>query len=338
MRLSALAAALCLALLAISPARASDRVLGIVERLEDANRWRDHVMVVAHRGGWKEDGRIRWPENSRAGLDHVVALGVEMAELDVRLSADGVYVVMHDSWLDRTTTCRGEVDKRRMAELRACRLVVEGSAIATGETVPTLAEMLEVARGRILVNVDNKLGPDHIAGILDVARRLGMEGQVILKENVWSASRLTEIGTLVDAAGDGLRFMPVIADDAVTDPRFVERVTSSLGANSVEMVVWSGGRNAITADAGPLFGAKARAAAVRGNWHIWVNTFPIVGKPGGFLAQGRGDELAVAAGLPGEVYGYWAEHGATIIQTDEPKAAIEWLDSHGWRQPYALTN
>ena len=39
--------------------------------------------------------------------------------------------------------------------------------------------------------------------------------------------------------------------------------------------------------------------------------------------------------MPGEAYGFWVDRGATIIQTDEPKAAIEWLEVNGYRVPYA---
>ena len=110
-----------------SPAAEGGRVAEILERFQHANRWRDHVMVVAHRGGWMEHGRIVAAENSIAAIERALALGAEMVEVDVRRSADGVFVVMHDSWLDRTTTCQGEVALKTLAELRACRLVVEGT-------------------------------------------------------------------------------------------------------------------------------------------------------------------------------------------------------------------
>ncbi len=310
------------------------RAAAIAERLDHANQWRDHVMVVAHRGGWKRDGRQHLPENSRAGVRDSIAIGVEIVELDVRLSADDQLVVMHDSWLDRTTTCKGEVDRRTLAELRGCRLIIEGTGIMTDEVVPTLAEMLEVARGQVLVNVDNKIGPEAIPRIAATVRAAGMQGQVIVKENIWSEARLAFVRAFVDQAGEGLRFMPIIADDAVADPRFVETVTRAFAPDAVEMVAWRGDLRETTEAAGPLFDGRVRAVAARGDWHLWVNTYPIVNKPSGFLARGRGDELAVAAGLPAEVYGYWAERGATIIQTDEPKAAIEWLAANGWRVPY----
>jgi glycerophosphoryl diester phosphodiesterase len=97
---------------------------------------------------------------------------------------------MHDSWLDRTTTCKGEVVKRTLAELKTCRLVVEGTGAVTDETVSTLREMLTTTRDRILINIDNKLDVESLAGMIAVARDLGMAEQVIVKENLWNADRI----------------------------------------------------------------------------------------------------------------------------------------------------
>ena len=55
------------------------------------------------------------------------------------------------------------------------------------------------------------------------------------------------------------------------------------------------------------------------------------------LSGGRGDELATLADFPAETFGFWVERGATIIQTDEPTAAIEWLTENGYRVPYAAS-
>ena len=50
------------------------------------------------------------------------------------------------------------------------------------------------------------------------------------------------------------------------------------------------------------------------------------------------DGSMVLADVPGEAFGFWVDRGATIIQTDEPRAAIEWLTANGYRIPYDLTN
>jgi glycerophosphoryl diester phosphodiesterase len=241
---------------------------------------------------------------------------------------------MHDSWLDRTTTCKGEVAPRTLAELRQCRLVVEGTGAATAEHVPTLAEFLMAAKGRILVNVDNKLDRQAFPEMVAVARGLGMAHQIVIKENLWNEQRLAGAQDMVRQLGGDVHFMPIIADDAVHEPAFAETVHSGLRSNAMELINWRNGADMLTPAGGPLFSNRMRAAAVRGNWHIWANTYAIVNKPGGFLSGGRGDELATLAGMPAESWGFWAERGATIIQTDEPGLAIEWLAANGYRIPY----
>lgn len=321
-------------LLLPAPAMAQTRLDAIRERLQHANQWRDHVMVVAHRGGGMQASKTRFAENSIAAVENAIALGVEMVELDIQKSKDGVYVVFHDSWLDRSSACKGILAERTMAELADCRLVVEGTGVPTAETVPTLAAMLAVTRGRILVNIDNKLDTGELPGIVALARGMGMADQLVVKQNLWSPEKIVEARRVVERIGPGVIFMPIIADDAVRDPRFVEAATRAVAADAVELIQWHAPGQGMTGDGGPLFSARTRAVAARGDWHLWVNTYAIVNKAGGMLSGGRGDELAVAAGLPQETYGFWAEHGATMIQTDEPGAAIEWLTQNGYRRPY----
>lgn len=323
------------AVLAAAPAAAGEpsRADQILERFEHANQWRDHVMIVAHRAGWKEGGRIVMAENSLASIRHAIALGVEVVELDVQRSKDGEFVIMHDSWLDRTTTCRGEVKAYALADLKTCWLVVEGTGEITGEPVPTLREALLAAKGEILVNIDNKLDLVSLAGMAEIARQTGTARQVIVKQNLWSAGKVAEMRDALATIGHEVNFMPILADDAVGDPDFIEEATKPFAADAVEMIAWRG-EAGLTERGGALFSARARAVAARGDWHLWVNTYPIVNKAAGYLSGGRGDELAVAASLPEEVFGFWIDRGATMIQTDEPKAAIEWLEKNGYRVPY----
>lgn len=328
---------LALAIVCLPPASAisgESRVDEILERFGQANRWRDHVMIVAHRAGGLREGKALYPENSLAALEASIADGAEMVEVDVRRSADGAFVVMHDSWLDRTTTCKGEVAPRALAQLRECNLIVEATGEVTNEVVPTLAEFLSAARGRILVNIDNKLDRNEFPAMAAVARDLGMARQVVIKENLWNAQRLSGAQEMMRRTGDDIHFMPIIADDAVREVEFAETVQVALASHAMELINWRAGSDLLTANGGPLFSSRMRALAVRGDWHIWANTYAIVNKPGGFLSGGRGDELATLASLPAESWGFWAERGATIIQTDEPGAAIEWLAANGYRVPY----
>jgi glycerophosphoryl diester phosphodiesterase len=74
----------------------------------------DARLVIAHRGSSAEA-----PENTLPAFEAAVVAGAEAIELDVRLTADGAPVVIHDSTLDRTTDRTGPVASHTLAELRA---------------------------------------------------------------------------------------------------------------------------------------------------------------------------------------------------------------------------
>lgn len=89
-------------------------------------------IVVGHRGA-----AALWPENSQAGFQKALALGVTMVEFDVHPSRDGELAVIHDPTLDRTTSGRGPVNERDWRDL--ARLALIGTA---GEPIPRLGEIL----------------------------------------------------------------------------------------------------------------------------------------------------------------------------------------------------
>ncbi|MCC5968286.1 MAG: hypothetical protein JJU24_19420 [Natronohydrobacter sp.] len=79
------------------------------------------MRLIAHRG---RKGSA--PENSLAGLEGLapdLAAGrIAGIEIDARLSADGVAVLIHDAALDRVSTGRGQVNKTRFDALQTLRL------------------------------------------------------------------------------------------------------------------------------------------------------------------------------------------------------------------------
>ena len=191
-------------------------------------------------------GKTLYAENSIAAVEGSIAMGAEIVEVDIRRSKDGEFVIMHDSWLDRTTTCKGEVVNYTLAELRRCRLVVEGTGAVTGETVSTLREMLLATRDRILINLDNKLDVQALPGMIAVARDLGMAEQVIVKENLWNQQRIDTVKAALDAIGGGFQFMPIIADDAVHDAAFAEKVGKAFAPGAIELINWRAGAETLT--------------------------------------------------------------------------------------------
>jgi len=120
-------------------------------------------MVVGHRGMGGNLGRTA-PENSLAAIRAAIVAGVDGVEIDVRHSADDVLVVIHDDTVDRTLEGTGSVDELTLAELQAlpmrttAALVPEYPGDFSCERLPTFDEVLELARGRLFLDVDVKTG------------------------------------------------------------------------------------------------------------------------------------------------------------------------------------
>lgn len=106
------------------------------------------------------------PENSLSALRAAIALGVDIVETDIRLTADGEVVFIHDGDIDRTLEGSGDVDALTLAELQAIPMKVAGKP-ADGDfscdRVPTLDDVFALSRGEIVVELEVK---DTEAGVV----------------------------------------------------------------------------------------------------------------------------------------------------------------------------
>ena len=111
------------------------------------------VTVVAHRGL-----AAGVPENTLAAFRRSVERAVPVIELDVRETADGQLVILHDETLDRTTSCSGSLAATDHAQLKACDA-------GGGERVPSLADALNFIRdkpARLLLDIKQGTSLDRV--------------------------------------------------------------------------------------------------------------------------------------------------------------------------------
>jgi glycerophosphoryl diester phosphodiesterase len=95
-----------------------------------------HVLRIGHRGA---AGHA--PENTLAAIQRGIELEADFVEIDVRCTADGVLVALHDATVNRTTNGRGRIDALSLGEVR-------GLDAGNGERIPTVEEVLQMAGGR----------------------------------------------------------------------------------------------------------------------------------------------------------------------------------------------
>ncbi len=111
----------------------------------------DEVQITAHRGS----SRLA-PENTISAIEQAIDVGADYIEVDVRQTADGAVVVLHDSNLRRT----GGIDREIWEmSLDAAREVDVGSWFSdefADERIPTLQEAIDTVRGRAHLYIEIK--------------------------------------------------------------------------------------------------------------------------------------------------------------------------------------
>ncbi len=114
-----------------------------------------YPRAIAHRGA----GKLA-PENTLAAFRHGASFGYRMFEFDVKLSGDGVAVLMHDATLDRTTNGKGRLDALTLGQIAQLDAGSWHSPAYAGEPVPTLAAIARYLRANhFLANIEIKPVP-----------------------------------------------------------------------------------------------------------------------------------------------------------------------------------
>lgn len=132
--------------------------------------------VIGHMGSCGDR-----PGNTLAGVRRAIESGAHAAELDVRTTKDGALICMHDPDVDRTTDGKGKVADLSLAEILKLDAGSKFDAKYKGERVPTLKDVLALAKGKIAVMIDLKEDTEEYAGaIATQVREFGEPKHIVL--------------------------------------------------------------------------------------------------------------------------------------------------------------
>jgi glycerophosphoryl diester phosphodiesterase len=109
------------------------------------------VRVTAHRGHSRAA-----PENTLSAVRKAIESGADYAEVDVQLTADGVVVLLHDRDLKRVAGVSRRLEELSYDEVRKLDVGSWFDPSFAGERVPTLAEVIDLSRGHIRLNIELK--------------------------------------------------------------------------------------------------------------------------------------------------------------------------------------
>ncbi len=277
----------------------SHRVARLKALLNDSTS--THVMVVAHRGDWHSA-----PENSLAGIQSCIDMGVDVVELDVRRTADGRFVLIHDKTLERTTNGTGRVADHTLEQLKTLRLKRDSGEL-TDQQIPTLEEALALCRGKILVYLDKT--EDEIDQVHAAVEAAGMADGVMYYGRLDQPALRARYGALLDR----ICYLPKVGD-ATPDVKAYLRGFADMRPPAF-IIDFAADDAAVVREIPAIRSSGAR---------VWAS--PLWDT----LAGGRTDTLALTD--PHANWGWLLDRGVTMLCTDRPRELIAYLQSRGLRQ------
>lgn len=140
-------------------------------------------LVIAHRGGAKV-----WPEETLLAMQESVKLGVDVLEIDVHATKDGVVVCTHDDDVDRTTDGTGPIKEKTFAEVQ---LLDAGAKFTPdgGKTFPYKGKNIKVAKLEELLRAFPQMQfsieikqsiPSIVDAVIGVIEAIGMSEKVVI--------------------------------------------------------------------------------------------------------------------------------------------------------------
>lgn len=283
------------------------------------------VFVASHRADWRN-----WPENSLEGINSAIEMGVDIVEVDLQLTKDSVLILMHDAKLDRTTTGKGKISETTYDEIQKMRLK-NGVGIYTRHKVPTLEDVLLLAKGRVMLNLDK--ADRYFDLVHALAKKTGTERQLIMK----GRKPASEVKELYGDYLDEILYMPIVHLDDQKDYRqphdgkdhekkvvTEEKMRAGQEAAKRELADHMEILNPCAFEL--LYGTDANELPFRlkddmkGKSLLWYNCLWDT------MAAGHDDDVSMHDVDKG--WGFLVDKlGAGIIQTDRPQMVLDYLRS-----------
>lgn len=263
------------------------------------------VLLVAHRGVW--GGNV--PCNTIGAYDTALAQGADMLEIDLDRTADGKLVIFHPGMERAFLGWNGRIEEHPWSFVKRLRYMNIDEA-ATQFGLCTFDEVLERYEGRCYLNIDKFW--DYPAEIAAAIRDHGMADQCVVKTGL--NPRVLDI--MEEHAAD-MPFLAIVSNEK--DLRAVRRrKLRHVGAE----VLFSD-------EASPFASREWVERQHRAGQIVWANAIIYHYKTQ--LVAGHSDDLATAGNDPEGSWGWLADRGYDLIQTDWLLACAQFLERTGRR-------
>ncbi len=138
------------------------------------NESKSQPLIIGHRGAYDEA-----PENTLKGFKKAIELGADYLEFDVHQSKDGALVVIHDIDILRRMGIDNSIVQLTLRELKQ---LDNG-----GEKIPTLTELIKIAKGKIKLQLEIKV-PGVTQDLVNILRK-----NVLIESSIVSCFEIVEL-------------------------------------------------------------------------------------------------------------------------------------------------
>ena len=259
------------------------------------------VLVAAHRADWHAA-----PENSLPAIQSCIDNGVDIVEVDNKLTKDGYLVIMHDKTVDRTTNGKGNVSDYTLAEIKKLYLKDKDGNL-TKERIPTFEEVMNLCRGKTMVNIDQSY--DYWDKVMEVLQKTNTTAQGMMKSGHPYQKVVADHGNIFGK----IAYIPVISLDQEGAEEMVDGFLGKCPA--VECCF----KNAT-----PKALQLMQKIADHGS-RVWVNTL------WASLNGGHDDITAFKTNNFKDTWEWLIKAGANVLQTDHSAYMVKYLTEHGMR-------
>lgn len=264
------------------------------------------VLVAAHRG--TSAGNI--PPNSIAAFDIALKEGADILEMNLFQSADGEIFVFHTGMEPSHLDHHIKIETYTAAEIKQMRLC-NCDLIETFLPVNTFDEVLEHLKGKCKMNLDRSIG--IIEPVMKMVRRHGMEDQILMKSDPSEQSL-----KLIEAYAPDIDYMPIFMEEDHASEKIEKMKIHYAGAE----LVFKTEQSPIVQEA-YLEEQKKKGRVLWGNAILYSSRVP--------LAGGHSDDISLLED-PAQGWGWLAQKGFDIIQTDWAMHCVNYLRENNYRK------
>lgn len=233
------------------------------------------------------------PENSLAAFQECLKQNIYLIEVDIQRSKDGHLVIMHDITVNRMTDGKGRISELTLEQLQTFSLKEKSGGIdakLTDEKIPTLKEVLALAKGRAMFNLDKAW--EYREELYDLVEQADAFDHVLLK----SGEPIEQVIEFLKSKEKPLHYMHKIQDSTLHElDALLNRVSplaiEILFANETDEVI-----------------SKPILSKMRSCSNVWGNALDNGGN------AHHTDSLSLLE--PDKGWGWLLDRGINIIQTD----------------------